>query len=232
MAPTTSCVICATPRSGSWLLCGLLASTGVAGRPHEWFVEPVEQRNCEAWNVGSFRDYLECVRWAATTPNGVAAVKVMWPTHVRLLQCLREAGNDVAQDPLERSLDRPDLPSDREVFERVFRRPTYVWLVRDDVDAQAASLARATRTGVWTAWGDGARVPPQPAASEETISATIREHNASWRAWFAENSIEPHVVRYEDLVEDPEAVADSVLRPLALTSPRARVLTRPTPRVE
>ena len=34
---TKSCLVCATPRSGSTLLCALLAGTGVAGRPQEFF---------------------------------------------------------------------------------------------------------------------------------------------------------------------------------------------------
>src|SRR4051812_29575810 len=35
--PTASYLICATPRSGSTLLCDLLARTGVAGAPEEYF---------------------------------------------------------------------------------------------------------------------------------------------------------------------------------------------------
>ena len=34
---TKSYVVCATPRSGSTLLCALLAGTGVAGNPEEYF---------------------------------------------------------------------------------------------------------------------------------------------------------------------------------------------------
>lgn len=34
---TASYIICATPRSGSTLLCDLLHDTGVAGNPHSFF---------------------------------------------------------------------------------------------------------------------------------------------------------------------------------------------------
>src|ERR1700754_339182 len=37
MAPTLSYLVCATPRSGSTLLCHLLDQTGVAGHPEEYF---------------------------------------------------------------------------------------------------------------------------------------------------------------------------------------------------
>ncbi len=35
--PTRSYLVCATPRSGSTLLCEALLATGVAGRPREYF---------------------------------------------------------------------------------------------------------------------------------------------------------------------------------------------------
>ena len=35
--PAHSYLVCATERSGSTLLCELLAGTGVAGRPEEYF---------------------------------------------------------------------------------------------------------------------------------------------------------------------------------------------------
>ena len=38
-----SYLICTTPRTGSTLLCGLMASTTVAGRPESYFREPDEQ---------------------------------------------------------------------------------------------------------------------------------------------------------------------------------------------
>jgi LPS sulfotransferase NodH len=213
-------VICTTPRTGSWLLCGLLASTGVAGRPHEWFVDPLEQRNREAWNVATFAEYLERVRWSATTSNGVASLKVMWPTHAELLQRLRGSAEEARS------------AGDRELFERVFPDARYVWLVRDDVEAQAASWARALRTGIWSAWGSAAGLPPQRPDSEEVIAAAIKQHNASWRVWFEDNAIEPHIIRYGDLVEDPEGVAASVLRFLGVAPQPARVLTAPTPRID
>ncbi|MGZ5376146.1 MAG: Stf0 family sulfotransferase, partial [Solirubrobacterales bacterium] len=37
MKPARSYLVCATPRSGSTLLCEALKSTGVAGRPEEYF---------------------------------------------------------------------------------------------------------------------------------------------------------------------------------------------------
>ena len=76
--PRESCFICGTPRCGSWLLCGLLASTGVAGRPHEWFWRDTQQSLMRAWGAPDFASYLELVLSAGTTHNGVFGAKVMW----------------------------------------------------------------------------------------------------------------------------------------------------------
>jgi len=46
-APTTSYLICASQRSGSTLLATALASTGVAGRPEEYFLAIDEQKTPE-----------------------------------------------------------------------------------------------------------------------------------------------------------------------------------------
>jgi LPS sulfotransferase NodH len=78
LRPRESYFICGTPRCGSWLLCGLLASTGVAGRPHEWFWRDTQASLMRAWPVPDFASYLELVLAAGTTPNGVFGAKVMW----------------------------------------------------------------------------------------------------------------------------------------------------------
>jgi len=76
--PQRSYFVCGTPRCGSWLLCGLLASTGVAGRPHEWFWQDTQASLLRAWEVDGFDAYVELVLAAGTTPNGVFGAKVMW----------------------------------------------------------------------------------------------------------------------------------------------------------
>ena len=51
-----SCLICATPRTGSTLLCGLLASTKVAGHPESYFREPDEQLWAARWGIARSSD--------------------------------------------------------------------------------------------------------------------------------------------------------------------------------
>ena len=78
LRPRGSYFVCATPRCGSWFLCGLLASTGVAGRPHEWFWRDTRASLERAWGVRDADEYVELVLAAGSTPNGVFGAKVMW----------------------------------------------------------------------------------------------------------------------------------------------------------
>src|SRR3954453_1502617 len=99
---TKSLLVCATPRSGSTLLCALLDGTGVAGRPREFF-----ERLAPSRLPRQPREYFERVEdpkllellaptdpgtpdrgdpipqalAEGTTDNGVFAAKLMW-THL------------------------------------------------------------------------------------------------------------------------------------------------------
>jgi trehalose 2-sulfotransferase len=209
-APERSCVVCSTPRAGSWLLCGLLASTGIAGRPHEWFYADTEAANRRAWDVSSFADYVARVRAAGTTPNGVFGVKVMGGYREELFSRLRGLG---------------DAPSDAALLERHFPRPRFVWLRREDAVAQAASWAEAIRTGRWHHWDRG-YATPSPRYDRGQVDALVRElsdADAAWSAWFEANGVEPYVLRFEDLVADTVGRARGVLAWLGLPSEGVRI---------
>lgn len=197
----SSYFVCGTPRSGTWLLCGLLASTGVAGRPHEWFWRDTESANWRAWGVTGFSDYVARVRDAGTTPNGVFGSKVMWGYFGDLLARLRG----------------PDGRS-ASAIERHFPSPRFVWLRREDVAAQAVSWAKAIQTGVWHHW-DTPDPDADPVFDREQIAVLAREaaaHDAAWQGWFATNRIEPFVARFEDLVADTVGMTRSVLKYLGI----------------
>jgi LPS sulfotransferase NodH len=51
MRPPLTFVICATPRTGSTLLCALLAATGVAGRPESIYWAEDRADWAEEWGV-------------------------------------------------------------------------------------------------------------------------------------------------------------------------------------
>jgi len=208
--PRLSSFVCGTPRSGSWFLCGLLSSTGVAGRPHEWFWRDTEDANRQAWGVSHFSEYVAHVCDAATTPNGVFGSKLMWAYLEDLVGRLRDLGEAT-----------PDVS----LFARYFPCPHFVWVQRDDVTAQAVSWAKAIQTGCWHHW-DAQCPDAAPAYDREQIDALAREaaaHDAAWSAWFAANRIDPLPVRFEDLVSDPVGVTRAVLGFLGIAADNVRI---------
>jgi LPS sulfotransferase NodH len=198
MADSRSYLLCGTPRTGSTLLCSLLASTGVLGRPESYFRGPDEPAWAARFGLavrgGRARDYhafVEAVREAGTTGNGVFGARVMWGSLERVVEGLGQA---------------PGQP-DRDVLEGAFGPLTFIHLRREDVAAQAVSWSRAEQTGYWQS-GDVARHEPrEDLAQMQWLHATIRRHNAAWQAWFDAQGVEPHRLTYEGLVSDPhEAV--------------------------
>jgi LPS sulfotransferase NodH len=226
--PTDAYFICATPRTGSSLLLGLLDSTGVAGYPQAYFRPPDEALWAERWGIAHTPqralDYEEFVRSALTagrTGNGVFGAKLMWGTHAEPADRLAEVHPDLAGDDLR-------------LLEREFgRRLRFVRLRRDDVLAQAVSWLRAEQTGVWYVGGRGeiggsgatGAEPRFDADAIERIVRLIEEHDTGWERWFAAYGIEPCRVRYEELSADLDAVTHRVLDFLGLALPPDRKIT-------
>jgi trehalose 2-sulfotransferase len=215
-------LLCGTPRTGSTLLCGLLRSTGVAGRPESYFRLPNEQEWADRWQLArdaggrfDYGDYARAAVAEGTTPNGVFGGRVMWGTLDEMIEKLGVA--------------YPDLAGSRaglDLLERAFGRTRFVHLRRDDTIAQAVSWARAEQTRFWQD-GDTALAGHEPRYDFEQIDLlvrTIEEHNAAWQEWFAAAGVEPYVVRYEDLTADPAGVTRGILDFLDLQLPAGREL--------
>jgi LPS sulfotransferase NodH len=82
-----SFLVCGTPRTGSTLLCGLLAATGVAGKPESYFRLPDERSYAErrGLHVGpdgplDYGGYVRAAVAACSTANGLFGARVMWGT--------------------------------------------------------------------------------------------------------------------------------------------------------
>jgi LPS sulfotransferase NodH len=231
-----SYLVCATPRSGSTLLCETLAATGVAGRPEEYFEAlldtglprqpaeyfdpgadevtggrlPTPRRGrplTSAQVVARLRDALE----RGTTPNGVFGAKMMWGYLGDFLRGMRGAGLAEADDA--------------RLLGAAFPRLRYVHVARDDKVGQAVSLWRAVQTQAWRHDGDeaGAAEAVYRFAAVDHLVALLTEHERAWGAWFAAHGIEPATVRYEELAADPGRVARRVLEDLGIEPPPAGV---------
>jgi LPS sulfotransferase NodH len=210
--------VCATPRTGSSLLLGLLESTGVAGHPEAYFREPDEQQWAGRWQIAGPADpafdYADFVRAAVatgTTDNGVFGAKLMWGTLDEVVAKLTPGYPDLAGHDLE-------------LLNRAFGRIRFVYLRRADVLAQAVSWLRAEQTNAWYIGdaGSNKQAPRFDATRIGELMQMIDEHNTAWREWFASVGISPHLVRYEDLDADLAGITRGILDFLELDLPAGR----------
>jgi LPS sulfotransferase NodH len=221
--PTSAYVLCGTPRTGSTLVCTLLESTGVAGRPQSYFRTPDRDTYATTWGIPrtpdgrfTFADYLHGAITAGRSANGVFATRIMWGTLAEIIRNLRDLYADHAS-------------ADRDLLTRAFGPTRFIYLRRRDVVAQAVSRVRAEQTNVWhiigdVPIGDGPAVPPAHAprydfAQIHTYTREIEAHNRAWTAWFRTNGIQPHHVWYEDVAAAPVETTLRILAFLQLAVP-------------
>lgn len=217
-----SYLLCATPRSGSTLLCGLLRSTGIAGRPESYFRHETWDAYAERWEVprsaGEAVDVGAFVRAAVaagSTSNGVFGARIMWGTMTELTDALAFVDHNGAASALE-------------LLARAFGRPRFLHLRRTDTVAQAVSWARAEQTHFWHPGEETAPGGQEPRFDRDLIARlvnTIDTHEAAWQAWFAAQGITPHDIAYEDLAADPVGVTRAVLDILGLVLPDDQMIT-------
>jgi trehalose 2-sulfotransferase len=214
-----SYLICATPRTGSTLLCGLLASSGVAGRPASYFNRRGLHDYADSWRIARPRDgrideaYVRAALAAGRTSNGVFGGRIMAETLPELVGDLAAGSGSAVTDV--------------ELLSARFGRLGFVHLRRRDVVAQAVSWAKALQTHYWH---PGEAVEPggrPPHYDEELIGrlvAAIDRFEAGWTRWFAAHGIVPCHVVYEELAADPLHTAHKVLDHLGLHVPPGRQL--------
>ena len=209
--PPRSYVLCGTPRTGSTLLCSLLYSTGVLGRPESYFREPDEVAwatrfglATEGGHVRDYRAFVNAALSAGTSNNGVFGVRIMWGSLERMMEGLGQVPG------------KPDLL----ILEKALGPLTFVHLRREDIAAQAVSWCRAEQTGYWQQGDVITQEPHQDIAHMRLLMETIWKHNAAWQAWFDAQGVEPHTVTYEQLVGDHRRVIQGIAAKLAVELPR------------
>lgn len=219
MAQFDSYVICTSPRSGSTLLCKLLASTGAAGKPGSHFHEPsidswLEYYGLEAEPGASERDTLARIFAAAVAKGsggtgmfGLRLQRHSFPFFAEKLAALY-----------------PGLGSDRARFTAAFGRTLFIYLTRSDKVDQAVSCLRAEQTGLWHRAPDGTEIERlEPRSAPGYDGAALRRlfdeftgFDHAWPAWFEAEGIAPLRITYDELSADPVAVLQTVTERLGL----------------
>ena len=205
-----SYLLCVSPRSGSTLLCDLLAQTGVAGRPNAFFRPGSIAGFCRSFGVAPTdaatfgQDYIAAAIRAGTGDTGVFGMRTNWDALPGLLDRLRAVDGD---------------GDDLTVLERAFGPCRFVHLARADLVAQAVSLTIAEQTGLWHRNADGsdrenfdlAEVARYDAAQISRELAGLQAARAGWADWFARTAITPLRMTYEGLSADPVGTLAQVL---------------------
>jgi trehalose 2-sulfotransferase len=243
VSPTISYLVCATPRSGSTLLCHLLDETGLAGHPEEYFEalrhSGLPRRPHEYFDPDRHANIVERLAFREM-PDRPATPNELWQpeTYDRYLAwALREGTTpngvfgaklmwgylgDFAQ--LLRGIDGLDGLPVPELLERAFPNLRYVRITRQDKVRQAVSLWRAVQTQAWRRenGGDDKRQAREPTFSFRAINYLVRlltAHDASWDAYFLGLGHEPLSVTYEELAESHEPVVRRVLEHVGVEVP-------------
>lgn len=207
-------VLCSNPRSGTTLLCTMLADTGVAGCPNSFFRQEGLQEWAQDWGIDAEADpmdpafssrYLLEMQRAGRGKTSVFGLRLMGPD-------LR-----FACDWLNRLY--PGLPSDLARLQAAFGPLRFIHLTRQDKLAEAVSYVKAEQSGVWHRNADGsiheALAPNLPdgfnvLAIHERLNM-LRHLDVAWHAWFAAENIAPLRLTYESLSDDPQAILADVL---------------------
>lgn len=209
-ASTSGYLLCASPRSGSTLLCDLLTRSGVAGAPASYFRPESIPVYADDWGsdggrAGWGNSYLEAVRVHGTGDTARFGMRIMWTDMPPFLQRLADV--------------EPGGGIDRERLHSALGVERFVHLSRHDKVAQAVSLVIATQTGLWHRHADGTvREGHEPARRPrydfdlitDALAMLVGEERG-WLRWFSTQSIVPFSLTYEALSSDPSGSTRAVL---------------------
>jgi len=198
------CYFVATDRrTGGTLLCTALHATGVAGYPREDLAHWTEGLRGRSWRYPTLDEYLLAQWQQSASPRGVYGLRLMFDHFTAL--CAAHGSPDWPQGWLQR-----------------VRLPLWIFLRRRDRLAQAISLYRAERSGLWWDVGEpkiGVAPVPYDRAAIEDCHERLESSDRAWQAFFAEHELRPLEIFYEDLAVDLEGQVRAILDRLGVVPP-------------
>jgi LPS sulfotransferase NodH len=207
-------LVCATPRSGSTLLCRGLTSTERAGRPAEYLSGPYgkvfRERTGRLW----LPEYFDFLLRRRTSANGVFGLKM----HFDQLSV--------------------NMPEKEEQVAFLGQFDQLIFMTRRDKLAQAVSLWKAYETGIYRLadheTAEQLSVPPVEYAFHNIAGAlsVIAYQEANWRTLLADFADKTFGVTYEDLAGDYASTMQRLLDAMGLGEAIQSLGTRPPGRVQ
>ena len=209
-----SYIICTSPRSGSTLLCKLLAATCKSGNPDSHFHNPsiiswLKDFDLSTDSFTSDRDVLDSIFKAARKrgrgDTGFFGLRLQRGSFDFFIQ---QTGN------LYQGHN-----SDLERLQAAFGPTLFIHLTRQNKLNQAISLIIATQTGLWHRGADGTELertsaPQDPVYDTDMIEQHMAELTAqdeAWKIWFGQENIDPLRITYGNLSDDPTEVLANIL---------------------
>jgi LPS sulfotransferase NodH len=244
-APRRCYLVCATPRSGSTLLCEGLTSTGVAGRPDEYFEQLKEtglpRRPREYfWGLRSTevlrllppdsqldRQLERSPEWSRDDYSrhfGAALRKGTTANGVFGAKLMWAYFGDFLE--LMRGIPRYAGMGDGSLLAAAFPGLRYVFVSRNDKVRQAVSLWRALQTLVWRMEHGAPHNEPIPEHrliysfdAIDHLLAQLRRSEDAWRGFFFRTGQQPLQLSYEEIADDLDESVRRVLDELGVQLP-------------
>jgi LPS sulfotransferase NodH len=255
-SPTSSYLICTTPRSGSTFLSEALASTGVAGRPEEYF-QQMATTGLQRRPVDYLGEELAASELPAefSAPEGDFRVELMFDPrrfasfgdYATWVIGTATTSNGVfgakimsvyvegLAEGLRDALGDGAPGATHEVLAAALPRLRYIRLVRSDKVKQAVSLWRAIQTWQWRE--DAAPGPVASAsghglrysfAALDRLRRGLEAEEAWWDDYFDRAGVRPLVIHYEEFAGQHDRAVRAVLRHLEIPFEEGWALPSPT----
>lgn len=245
MEPHTSYLICATPRSGSTLLCEALDNSGIAGHPKEYFEALKEtglprrpreyfetlgnssvlellgdySRLEDAYRQLTFWDGAGYAQYLATVLDEGTTPNGVFGAKM-MWGYFGDFIDNIRQIPAYQEMSIPDI------LATVFPNLQYIRVTRRNKVRQAVSLWKAIQTRAWRQ--DEQSTPTEQHSYKELVFhfeaidhlvRLISAHDAAWEQFFANSRVQPLTVVYEELARAYEETALNILRYLRIPIP-------------
>lgn len=211
MSKKREILICSTPRSGSTILAEAMYATASLGRPDEYFNNNEQNKGdmaatlfAQNWSelgATSFEDYCEKLHAKYQSANGVHSVKLHFTHFYHALK----------NGYFRRNVDWQ-----------------LIYIYREDLRAQAASLAIAIQTQRWNS-----RMAPVALSKEFEISDDLLARcyhslvmdNLRWQANFKMFNITPLTLEYNELTSNIRDTIEDIAARVGVDIPTEKLET-------
>ena len=198
-------LIAFTMRCGSNFLCEHLRANGI-GNPVEYFQHPFGVANRQFYDdlgvdYGDFTGFLDALIENKSV-NDIFSVKIAWDHKNALLDAIKK---------IDSSIDS---------LEDFFPGARWLFLRRHDKVAQAISLWKAQKTGVWVAKNSSMPVKEKPEYKFFEILDSLMHilvEDLFWERYFYERKIDPLTLYYEDYEQNVKNAVLMVARYLGVS---------------